>query len=170
MASANIGELELNSLNFPGRHYQDESYTRGCKKGCKRCWKKHLRANTSNSKFVVIGVPESRTDILKEAEANPIKMADTIIENSKSESTPNPEGHGEALSATDRETCPRGREGLVTHAVVAISARDMSVGELISDQWSSTLSKCSSKDAEMERIDITLPHLIFVEINFFFHI
>ena len=133
MASANIGELELNSLNFPGRHYQDESYTRGCKKGCKRCWTKQLRANTSNSKFVVIGVPESRTDILKEAEANPIKMADTIIENSKSESTPNPEGHGEALPATDRETCPRGREGLVTHAVVAISARDMSVGELISD-------------------------------------
>ena len=47
------------------------------------------------------------------------------------ESTPNPEGQGEALPATDRETCSRGREGLVTHVVVAISARDMSVGAVI---------------------------------------
>ena len=49
------------------------------------------------------------------------------------ESTPNPEGQGEALPATDKETCIRGREGLVTHAVVAISARDMSVGAVIGD-------------------------------------
>ena len=33
----------------------------------------------------MIGTPESRTEILKEAEANPIKMGDTIIKNSKSE-------------------------------------------------------------------------------------
>ena len=46
---------------------------------------KQLRANTSKSKFVVIATPESRTEILKEAEANPIKLGDTIIENSKSE-------------------------------------------------------------------------------------
>ena len=37
------------------------------------------------------------------------------------------------LPATDRETCSRGREGLLTHAVVAISAQDMSVGAVISD-------------------------------------
>ena len=43
-----------------------------------------LRANTSKSKFVVIGTPESQTEILKEAEENPIRMGDTIIENSKS--------------------------------------------------------------------------------------
>ena len=49
------------------------------------------------------------------------------------ESTPNPEGQGEALPASDRETCPRGREGLVTQAVVADSARDMSVGAVIRD-------------------------------------
>ena len=49
------------------------------------------------------------------------------------ESTPNPEGQGEALPASDRETCPRGREGLVTQAVVATSARDMSVGAVIGD-------------------------------------
>ena len=49
------------------------------------------------------------------------------------ESTLNPEGQGEALTASDRETCPRGPEGLVTQAVVATSARDMSVGVLISD-------------------------------------
>ena len=41
------------------------------------------------------------------------------------ESKLNPEGQGEALPVTDRETCSRGREGLVTHAVVAISAQDM---------------------------------------------
>ena len=44
------------------------------------------------------------------------------------ESTPNLEGQGEA---SDRETCPRSREGLVTQAVVADSARDMSVGAVI---------------------------------------
>ena len=46
---------------------------------------KHLRANNSKSKFVEIGTPESLTEILKEAEANPIKMRGTTIENSKSE-------------------------------------------------------------------------------------
>ena len=49
------------------------------------------------------------------------------------ESTPNPEGQGEALPAFDRETCTRSREGLVTQAVVANSARDMSVGAVIRD-------------------------------------
>ena len=49
------------------------------------------------------------------------------------ESTPNLEGQGEALPASDRETCTRGREGLVTQAGVAISARDKSVGEMIED-------------------------------------
>ena len=49
------------------------------------------------------------------------------------ESTPNLEGQGEALPASDRETCPRGCEGLVTQAVVATSARDMIVGAVIGD-------------------------------------
>ena len=43
------------------------------------------------------------------------------------EITLNQERQGEALPATDRETCIRGCEGLVAYAVVAISARDMSV-------------------------------------------
>ena len=46
---------------------------------------KQLRANTQKSCFVVIGSPKSRTEILKDAEANPIMMGDMIIENSKSE-------------------------------------------------------------------------------------
>ena len=45
-----------------------------------------------------------------------------------------PQGQGNAQSVSDRETCPRGREGPRTYAVVAISARDTSVGEMISDQ------------------------------------
>ena len=35
------------------------------------------------------------------------------------ESTPNPEGKGEALPIPSEETCNRSREGLVTHAVLA---------------------------------------------------
>ena len=45
----------------------------------------------------------------------------------------NPEGQGEALPASDRETCPKGCEGFVTQAVVATSARDMTVVEVIVD-------------------------------------
>ena len=62
------------------------------------------------------------------------------------ESTPNQEGQGGALPPSDRETCPRSREGLVTQAVVADSARDMSVGA--DDQRSSPVAKCSSKDSK----------------------
>ena len=39
---------------------------------------KQLRANTQKSRFVVIGSPKSRTEILKDAEANPIMMGDMI--------------------------------------------------------------------------------------------
>ena len=46
---------------------------------------KQLRTNTVKLKYVVIGEPESRTEILKEAEANPIRMGDMVIKNSKSE-------------------------------------------------------------------------------------
>ena len=46
---------------------------------------KQLRANTAKSRFVVIGLQKSRTEILKEAAANPIMMGDMTIENSKSE-------------------------------------------------------------------------------------
>ena len=40
-----------------------------------------------------------------------------------------PQGQGEAQPISDRETCPRGCEG----AGAATSARDISVGEMISD-------------------------------------
>ena len=36
---------------------------------------KQLRANKQKSRFVVIGSPKSKTEILKDAEANPIMMA-----------------------------------------------------------------------------------------------
>ena len=47
---------------------------------------KQLSASTSKSNFVVIAKPDSRTELLKEAEANPIKMSETIIDNSKPKS------------------------------------------------------------------------------------
>ena len=43
------------------------------------------------------------------------------------------QGQVNAIPVSDRETCTRGREGPRTYAGVAISARDMSVGEVISD-------------------------------------
>ena len=46
---------------------------------------KQLRANTSKSRYVVVGSQKSRTEILKEAEINPIMMGTMVIENSKSE-------------------------------------------------------------------------------------
>ena len=46
---------------------------------------KQLRANTAKSRFVVIGTPQSQTDILKEAADNPIIVGDMIIKNYKSE-------------------------------------------------------------------------------------
>ena len=46
---------------------------------------KQLQANTSKLKFVILAPPKSRTELLKEAEANPIKMGETIIENSRTE-------------------------------------------------------------------------------------
>ena len=48
-------------------------------------------------------------------------------------SLPNPQGQGKAQPVSDRETCTRGREGPRIYAGGAISARDMSVGEVISD-------------------------------------
>ena len=45
----------------------------------------------------------------------------------------NPNGQGEAQPVSDRETCPRGCEGLETYAGVAISALDISVGAVIDD-------------------------------------
>ena len=42
-----------------------------------------LPANTQKSKFLILAPPESRTELLKEAEANPIKIWGKKIENSR---------------------------------------------------------------------------------------
>ena len=46
---------------------------------------KQLKANVSKSKFVVIGSERSKKACLKEAEQNPIRMGDHVLENSASE-------------------------------------------------------------------------------------
>ena len=53
----------------------------------KRRWDAGVKATPNKHlQVVVIATPESRTETLKEAEANQIKMGETIIKNSKSES------------------------------------------------------------------------------------
>ena len=46
---------------------------------------KQLQANSSKSKYVILAPQKSRTAMLKEAEANPIKMGECTIQNLKSE-------------------------------------------------------------------------------------
>ena len=60
-------------------------------------------------------------------------QGDIEINTAPCESQPNPEGQGEALPVSDRETYPRGREDPRTYAGLAISARDTRVAEMISD-------------------------------------
>ena len=49
------------------------------------------------------------------------------------EQTANPDGKVEVLQAPSEKTCHGSREGLETHAVVALSARDMSVGVVMGE-------------------------------------
>ena len=60
-------------------------------------------------------------------------MLNHTLDTKDCENTPNPDGQGAALQAPSEETCNRGREGLETSAVVAISAQDKSVGAVIGD-------------------------------------
>ena len=77
---------------------------------------------------------DPKKDVVNENTPNHIpSTTDLIIDTVDCESTPNPEGQGEALPASDKETWPGGCEGLATQAVVATSALDMSVGVLIGD-------------------------------------
>ena len=65
-------------------------------------------------------------DIVYNETQNTLPMDGNVGMNTvRCESQPNPEGQG--------EICLRGCEGLDTFAGVAISARDISVGEIISD-------------------------------------
>ena len=88
ICSANIGEVELNSLicqnNIAKMIRTIEDARKGAKDVVRLLESKQLRANTAKSRFMVIGSPQSRTKILKEAADNPIMMGDMIIENSKS--------------------------------------------------------------------------------------
>ena len=58
---------------------------------------------------------------------------DSIIDTIDCETIPTPEKQGNVLPAPSEETCPGSREGIATHAIVAICAQDMSVGAVISD-------------------------------------
>ena len=78
ICSANIGELELNSLIFQDDIAKMNRTIEDARKGAKDVGRllesKQLRANTQKSCFVVIGQRKSRTEILKDAEINPVRM------------------------------------------------------------------------------------------------
>ena len=77
---------------------------------------------------------DNNKDVVNNDTPNRVLSTDNLeIDTVDCESTLNLEGQGEVLPASDRETCSRGCEGLVTEAVVANSARDMSVGAVIGD-------------------------------------
>ena len=76
---------------------------------------KQLRANTSKSKFVVIGSKESRTEILKDAASNPIMMGTTVIENSKSEKYLSDQIHEDGCEASIAATL----DGRISGAIKA---------------------------------------------------
>ena len=87
--SANIGNMPLNCLIFQDdiakMNYSMEDTRRGATDVGRLLESKQLRANTSKSKYVIIGTQKSRTEMLKDAEVNPVMMGETVIENSKSE-------------------------------------------------------------------------------------
>ena len=77
VVTAKIGKLELKSLivqeDIAKMNFTLEDARKGAKDVGRMLESKQLRANTANSKFVVLATPVSRTELLKEAEANPIK-------------------------------------------------------------------------------------------------
>ena len=70
------------------------------------CWSRSKsEQNLQKPKFVVLATPESRTRLLKEAESNPIKMGETIIENSRAEKKqPGYQIHEDGTSASIHAT------------------------------------------------------------------
>ena len=60
-----------------------------------------------------------------------IELESHINDTTRSETYPSGQVHAPPI--LDRETCPRGCQGPRTYAGVAISTRDMSVGEVILD-------------------------------------
>ena len=111
ICSANIGEVELNSLIF-----QDEITKMNCtledaRNGAKDVGRllesNQLRANAAKSSFVIIGSYKSMTEILKEAAANPIMVGDMIIANSKSEKYLGDHIHEDGCAASITATLAR---------------------------------------------------------------
>ena len=82
---------------------------------------------------VLKDIYEKNKDVNIDTKKRVLSTDNLEIDTVDCESTSNSAGQGETLPASDRETCPRGREGLITHAVVATSARDMNVGVVIGD-------------------------------------
>ena len=65
---------------------------------------KQLHANTPKSKYIIMATPKSRTALPKEAEAKPIQMGETVIENSKSEKNWGDQIHEDGTAASINET------------------------------------------------------------------
>ena len=89
-------------------NYSMEDTRRGATDVGRLLESKQLRANTSKSKYVIIGTQKSRTEMLKDAEVNPVMMGETVIENSKSEKYLGDQIHEDGCAASINATI-RGR-------------------------------------------------------------
>ena len=125
---------------------------------------KQLRANTSKSKFVVIGSKESRTEVLKDTENNPIMMGTTVIENSKVEKYLGDLIHEDGCEASISATIDGRIKGAMKAGEEIIAAlnhpatmghkmAEVAVNEYASKVSSKLLSNCDSW------IDLTEEHI-----------
>ena len=108
ICTAKIGELELNSMIFQDdiakMNYSMEDTRRGATDVGRLLESKQLRANTSKLKYVIIGTQKSRTDMLKDAESNPVMMGETVIENSHCEKYLGDQIHEDGCAASIEAT------------------------------------------------------------------
>ena len=168
ICTARIGELELNSLIFQDdiakMNYSMEDTRKGAKDVGRLLESKQLRANTSKSKYVVIGTQESRTEMLKDAELNPVMMGETIIENSRSEKYLGDQIHEDGCAASIAATIKGRIKGAKEAARDIIAAlnhpatmghklAEVAVTEYASKVLSKLISNCESW------IDLTEDHI-----------
>merc|ERR1712128_109211 len=168
ICTARIGELELNALIFQDdiakMNYSMEQTRKGATDVGRLLESKQLRANTSKSKFVIIGTESSRTDMLKDAASNPVMMGETVIENSDCEKYLSDMIHENGCAASIAATIKARKKGALeaTHNIISDlnhpalrghRIAEVAVTEYASKVTSKLISNCESW------IDLTEDHI-----------